>query len=91
MNNVLFTDLPEKISVKEIYSLAKKHMKPEDIDHHGLGHGADDLYLKVTPFSRELVSRYEYPINVERFISNIEPHVPWYCIYFAYTEKEVVL
>ena len=71
----------DKIKVSEIERLARERMKPEEIDHW-----ESDLYLKVTPVSKELIDRYEYPLQVERFISNIEPHVPWYCIWWAHNK-----
>lgn len=62
-----------------IYELAKQKMNPEDIDHH-----ESDLYLKQNEVSRKLVEDYDYKNQVTTFISNIEPHVPWYDIPFAY-------
>ena len=65
--------------MKNIYELAKQKMNSEDIDHH-----ESDLYLKVNEVSKRLVNEYDFKNNVTTFISNIEPHVPWYDIPFAY-------
>ena len=62
-----------------IYEQALKIMLPGEIDHH-----ETDLYLLVNERSRKLVEQYDYKNLVERFISNIEPHVLWYDIPFAY-------
>lgn len=43
-----------------------------------------DLYVPVTEETTAIVNAYEFKTNVTRFISNIEPHVPWYDIPFAY-------
>lgn len=64
-----------------IHELAAERMRPEEIDHH-----ESDLYLKVTPVSRELVAQYDYKNLVTMFIDNID-HVPWYEIPFAWTGK----
>lgn len=62
-----------------IHELAVEKMRPEDIDHH-----YSDLYLRVTPISKNLVAQYDYKNLVTVFIDNID-HVPWYEIPFAYT------
>lgn len=64
-----------------IHELAAERMRPEEIDHH-----ESDLYLKVTPVSRELVAQYDYKNLVTMFISNID-RVPWYEIPCAWTGK----
>lgn len=62
-----------------IHELATEQMNLADIDHHD-----SDLYLKVTPVSRELVQQYDYKNLVTTFIDNID-HVLWYEIPFAWT------
>ena len=47
-----------------IYERAFKEMKLDEIDHH-----YSDLYLKVTPVSKRLVSEYEFKNQVETFRS----------------------
>ena len=74
--------VPKLIKFNEIVEVAKEFMKPEDIDHH-----ESDLYLKVNDVSREIVLNALKDIpHVETFISNIEPHVPWFDIWWAYHE-----
>lgn len=66
----------------EISEVAKKRMNPEDIDHH-----ESDLYLKVNDVSREIVNSIRPgAAHVETFISNTEPHVPWFDIWWAWHE-----
>lgn len=65
-----------------ICELAREKMNPADIDHHGC-----DLYLCVNDISRALVAEYDHKWMVETFISNIEPHVLWYDIPFAWTPE----
>lgn len=64
--------------MKDIYKVAIKTMRPEDIIHW-----CSDLYLRVTPESEELVNNYEYKKIVTTFIDDID-HVLWYEIPFAY-------
>lgn len=66
--------------MRNIYEKALQVMKQEDIDHH-----ETDLYLKVNEISTALINEYDFKINVETFISNIEPHCLWYCVYWAYS------
>lgn len=72
-------NIPNEISFNEIVDVARKFMKPEDIDHHD-----SDLYLKVNDVSRRIVYNITATAHVEKFISNIEPHVPWFNIWWAY-------
>ena len=65
--------------MKSIYAQAVKLMAQNEIDHH-----ASDLYLKVTPISRELVDQYEWRQNVTTFRDQIEGKL-WYEIPFAFT------
>ena len=55
---------------------------PEHIDHH-----ESDLYLKVTPETTEIISRYEFKKLVTKFIDNIN-HELWYDIPFAYYKED---
>lgn len=74
--------IPKEIEFSEIVTVARKFMEPEDIDHHD-----SDLYLKVNDTSRMIVSNAMKNIaHVDTFISNIEPHVPWFDIWWAYHE-----
>ena len=62
-----------------IYKEAVRNMNPKDI-----ANWQTDLYLKVTPESRQLVENYDYKNLVETFVDNID-HELWYDIPFAYT------
>ena len=68
-----------------IHAAAVATLPACDIDHH-----ASDLYIKVTPESRELIKRFQYSHMVTTFIDNID-HVPWYDLPFCYNPsiKEV--
>lgn len=70
------------ITPANIHAIAAATMKPEDI-----GHWYSDLYLRVTPISKRLVSRYEYKHFVTVFRDQIDG-VPWYEIPFAF-DREV--
>lgn len=70
------------ITPANIHAIAAATMKPEDIDHW-----YSDLYLRVTPISKRLVSRYEYKHFVTVFRDQIDG-VPWYEIPFAF-DREV--
>lgn len=74
--------IPKEIKFSEIVDVARQFMNPEDIDHH-----EGDLYLRCNDISREIIanSLVGHAV-VEKFISNIEPHVPWYAIWWAYHE-----
>ena len=74
-------EVPKLIKFNEIADVARQFMKPEDIDHHDT-----DLYLKVNEISEQIVHNIVDTVRVEIFISNIEPHVPWYDIWWAYHE-----
>ena len=74
-------NIPQEIRFSEIVDVARQFMEPEDIDHHGT-----DLYLKVNDVSREIVHHIIDTVCVETFISNIEPHVPWYDVWWAWHE-----
>ena len=72
--------IPKQIAFSEIVEVARQNMAPEDIDHH-----ESDLYLKVNDISRQIVLNIKPgTAHVEKFISNIEPHVPWFDIWWAW-------
>jgi hypothetical protein len=74
--------IPKEIKFSEIADIARKFMKPEDIDHY-----ESDLYLRCNDISRQIIANtLAGHAVVERFISNIEPHVPWYAIWWAWKE-----
>ena len=73
--------IPKIIKFNDIVNVAKKHMNPTDIDHHDT-----DLYLKVNGISAQIVHNIVDTVHVSTFSSNIEPHVPWYEIWWAYHE-----
>lgn len=66
----------------EIYYEAVKVLPPEDIDHHGLGHGLDDLYLRVSEKSTKLVTQLEPDILLDKFRD--QNGVAWYDLPFCY-------
>lgn len=67
--------------IKDLYNEAIKVMKVEEIDTH-----ESDLYLKATPASKDLISKYEFKQNVTTFESAID-NTTWYDIPFAYNNK----
>lgn len=71
------------LGCRELCEAAIEQMKPEEIDHHGNGNGLDDLYLKVTPVSKQLIEQYEFKNNVSTFVDAID-HVLWYDVPFAW-------
>lgn len=66
------------ITPATIHAALAEVMNPREIDHH-----YSDLYVKVTPASREIVSRFEYSHMVQTFIDNIDREL-WYDIPFCY-------
>lgn len=60
------------ITPAEIYRTAIETLPAADIDRH-----YSDLYLRVTPASKELVKRFQFPNLVTTFIDNID-HVLWF-------------
>lgn len=76
------TPLP-KIEPWQVYGEAVRVMKPDEIDHHGNGHGFDDLYLKVTPVSRKIVGRLSNMSLLSTFRSQIDGSL-WYDLPFCY-------
>ncbi len=83
MTAVLGENNLPKIEPSQIYSEAVKVMKPEEIDHHGNGHGMDDLYLKITPESMNLIKRLTTRELVSTFRSEIDGS-KWYDLPFCY-------
>lgn len=77
--------LPDRIEPSEVLGFAEKHMPSDEIDHHGLGHGMDDLYLKVTPASREIIARLITTSLLEYFNSNFDGSL-WYDLPFCYNK-----
>lgn len=74
--------IPKEIKHNEIVDVARQFMNPEDIDHH-----EGDLYLRCNDISRQIIANsLAGHAVIEKFISNIEPHVPWYAIWWAYHE-----
>lgn len=75
-------NIPKEIPFNEIVNIARRYMKPEDIDHH-----ESDLYLRCNEISREIIAHIlDGHAVIEKFVSNIEPHVLWYSIWWAYHE-----
>ena len=72
----------EKITPANLHRVAAEKMPPEEIDHW-----YSDLYLKVTPVSREIIANYEYKHFVTVFRDQITG-LPWYDIPFCY-DREV--
>lgn len=71
------------IPVSEVVDYARELMDPGDIDHHGLGHGMDDLYLKVNPVSQWIIRHMENKVLVSTFRSPIDGCL-WYDLPFLY-------
>lgn len=74
-------NVPKEITFSEIVNVARQCMKPEDIDHH-----ETDLYLRCNDVSKEIIANISDHVVVNRFISNIKPHVPWFEIWWAWHE-----
>lgn len=49
-----------------------------------IGHHESDLYVPVTPLTREILRTHEFKSNATTFTSQIPPHDRWYDIPFAY-------
>jgi hypothetical protein len=58
----------------------------EKMPREHFSHWYSDLYVKVTPFSREVVSQYEYKHLVKTFIDQIDSEL-WYEIPFCYNKE----
>ena len=72
-----------KMNAKTLLHKAKELMKPEEIQCWC--ESTSDLFLKVTPVSKELITQYDFKENVTTFVDNID-HVPWYEIPFGNTD-----
>lgn len=68
------------MNAKTLLYQARQLMKPEEIATYESS--GSDLFLKVTPVSKELVAQYEFKENVKKFRDNID-HELWYEIPFA--------
>lgn len=62
----------------ELYDRAAATLPAAEIDSH-----ASDLYLRVTPASRQLIAGYAFRKNVTTFVSQIDQTL-WYDVPFAY-------
>jgi hypothetical protein len=71
------------VNAKTLLHKAKELMKPEEIGTYESS--GSDLFLKVTPVSKELVAQYDFKENVTTFIDNID-HERWYEIPFGNTD-----
>lgn len=58
----------------------------EGMPKEHLAHWYSDLYVKVTPFSKAIVSNYEFKHLVTTFIDQID-HELWFEIPFAYNKE----
>lgn len=68
----------DMLTPSTLYAAAVDLLPACDLDHH-----ASDLYIRVTPKSKALRNRYQYPGMVSVFRDNIEG-VPWYEFPFCY-------
>lgn len=71
------------MNAKTLLHKAKELMKPEEICCWC--ESTSDLYLKITPISKELIAHYDFKENVTKFLDNID-HEPWYEIPFGNTD-----
>lgn len=72
-----------KLNPDEVFSAAKTLMDAKDIDHHGLGKGMDDLYLRKNEISTKIYDRLSNKTMVTTFIDQID-HDTWYEFPFCY-------
>ena len=70
-----------KITPSNIHQILAEGMPKEQISHW-----YSDLYVKVTPFSKEIVSKYEYKHLVKTFVDQIDNEL-WFEIPFAYNKE----
>ena len=68
------------MNAKTLLHKARELMEPEEIATYESS--GSDLFLKVTPVSKELVAQYDFKESVKTFIDNID-HERWYEIPFA--------
>lgn len=71
------------MNAKTLLHKARELMKPEEVATYESS--GSDLFLKVTPVSKELVEQYDFKENVKTFIDNID-HERWYEIPFGNTD-----
>lgn len=83
MQNLINSQRGGGITPGEIYEIAVKVMPKEDIDHY-----YNDLYLRRTDVSDELINRLEPKSLVSTFVDGID-HDLWYDLPFCYTGKEI--
>ena len=75
------------IPVSKAIDFARQLMPSEDIDHHGLGKGMDDLYLRITRESQWIIHHMENTALVSTFKDNIDGDW-WYELPFLYREDD---
>lgn len=75
------------IPVEKVMDYVRELCLPEDIDHHGLGKGMDDLYLRITRESQWIIHHMENTALVSTFKDNIDGDW-WYELPFLYHEKQ---
>ena len=68
----------DMLTPSTIYAAAVAALPACDIDHY-----ASDLYIRVTPESTALLSRFQYRHLVKTFIDNIDRE-RWYDLPFCY-------
>jgi hypothetical protein len=68
----------EHITPGNIHAIAAALLPPKHIDHY-----ASDLYIKVSPLSKEIIQHLSPASLLSTFIDNID-HVLWYDLPFCY-------
>lgn len=58
----------------------------EGMPEKQLSHWYSDLYVKVTPYSKAIVNRYEYKHLVKTFVDQIDNEL-WFEIPFVYNKE----
>lgn len=74
-------EIKTNISADEIHAILAAEMPADQ-----LSHWYSDLYVKVTPFSSEVISNYRYKNQVSIFRDQISGD-PWYEIPFCYDRR----
>ena len=67
-----------KLNPADIYTIAVDTLPATDIDHY-----ETDLYIRVTPASRELINRLNNKALVSTFVDQIEKTL-WFELPFCY-------
>lgn len=80
-------DAIPSIHVGSFMSYVWKYVPNKDIDHHGLGCGLEDLYLRVTPITTALVAKLNTKSLLSKFIDNREGD-HWYELPFLYSDEK---